>query len=1182
MMRMTFPSSLVLLLAAITTITTTHSQRTASIQEVQPDAKDAVHTIWINGPGHTNIAQWIPKDAKKTTTDCTTFDDTFTGYSTTGAYCAPSTTTLDDAALLLVHTGRMGLVLDAAGLDGATASRNLFPKFGAIRTLSKLTPQQVYDVLPATTTDISLTTTCSGVETKYFLGTEEDKFVPIGLVRQGHVMTQLTLTSLDFYDSTLRLFGPCAGFTRVKDPNYELKVNGNQNCNGAGQNICRSAYPDCVGFVQGVSWGRCYSVCTAASATLWGEINVWGDSIALSLKWDAPLAIQDGCTGEITMALASSGTVTASISMSLSSSGQPSAGSEISLLHVSNLNTGSFDNVPNIASSDDAAHQPASISLLQGTTYSGGSLLRRPATRDDFVEVPSNLPRCGYNKNCATLPLMIIPLKVTNSHSTQARTIRLTFSRKFRTRSTTLTQSSQPSAEITGISAQLFTEGLPSGIPCQISKNWHGGSAGSEAKWVGFDGTWWTVNCLLRLPPQTKLPLSLGINYEKYGGISAFSHAQLSIVGYSEKWLWEQAALGTGGENICFDPLGSHTRAFITDVRPKLFDGDWKENVGGGDFLLYWGETGELKYLKSLDPVIRSNGPCLSNASYVSVTEDNAIQSNIEISGGRTDDLVRVFLHQRLNVTKSMKFSRLAFFQFGSETYNYRALFDKFTVGSSGGMPSSHVLENHVRTCSGGSPAGISKASNKMYNGGPFRQQMAGEAPWWISSGANSDSVTFPTSRMVVGDRGLIVRSYDATLGGVKHTSPTFSILCDKIEIGTPAALLELQVGDYVDMKLEIIILPRVGAEFAEAKTNANSPSLQTISSLPTSWERVRAQAEGGNFKLDILLGGRARVESSYPIRVCTTGESGGVVRHAGDTGVYFQVTGTALGYVPVVICGLSSHDIPDTTSVNAAEKRGLWLESNNDGNWVLLNQETSSGTKDFWQVNYDRELHEYEYIYNVEFFTATTNVAFGSRPDTWPNPTCGSFLASCSSGVSHLKSPSTTCAGGTCVASDCCQPNPTCAGFSSCSSGVNHLKGSPEAITCGDATCLVSECCSANPTCAGFSSCSSGVSHLKSGSSTCPGGTCVASDCCELDTSMTPSPANKPQGGNSKNKGGQDGSKKGSSSLGPSAEGNGEEENIFNSTKLGESRGEKLTPAGIFGVVIGVIIFLGVSFVVF
>jgi hypothetical protein len=46
--------------------------------------------------------------------------------------------------------------------------------------------------------------------------------------------------------------------------------------------------------------------------------------------------------------------------------------------------------------------------------------------------------------------------------------------------------------------------------------------------------------------------------------------------------LWEQSALGSGGENMCFDPLGIHTRAMITDVRPKLFDGAWKENVGGG------------------------------------------------------------------------------------------------------------------------------------------------------------------------------------------------------------------------------------------------------------------------------------------------------------------------------------------------------------------------------------------------------------------------------------------------------------------------------------------------------------------------------------------------------------------------------------------------------------------------
>ena len=80
------------------------------------------------------------------------------------------------------------------------------------------------------------------------------------------------------------------------------------------------------------------------------------------------------------------------------------------------------------------------------------------------------------------------------------------------------------------------------GLAVQISKNWHTGS--TEAYWAGFDGSWWTASLLLRLPPNSTIALSLALSYEKYGGIPAWSHAQLSIVGYSDKWLWEQAALG--------------------------------------------------------------------------------------------------------------------------------------------------------------------------------------------------------------------------------------------------------------------------------------------------------------------------------------------------------------------------------------------------------------------------------------------------------------------------------------------------------------------------------------------------------------------------------------------------------------------------------------------------------------
>lgn len=99
-------------------------------------------------------------------------------------------------------------------------------------------------------------------------------------------------------------------------------------------------------------------------------------------------------------------------------------------------------------------------------------------------------------------------------------------------------------------------------------------------------------------------------------------------------------------------------RAAITDMRVNRFDGKWKENVGGGDFLNYFDEGGAFVYQKSLDPLILSSGPCLSNASYEGITVDDAIKTKIHTSGGRTDDFVRVFFHIRYDVLKAIEFSR--------------------------------------------------------------------------------------------------------------------------------------------------------------------------------------------------------------------------------------------------------------------------------------------------------------------------------------------------------------------------------------------------------------------------------------------------------------------------------------------------------------------------------------------
>ena len=494
--------------------------------------------------------------------------------------------------------------------------------------------------------------------------------------------------------------------------------------------------------------------------------------------------------------------------------------------------------------------------------------------------------------------------------------------------------------------------------------------------------------------------------------VAAFSHAQLSIVGYSDRWLWEQAAIGTGGENICFDPLGTHTRAMITDVRPKLFDGKWKENVGGGDFTLMFDQHGKMQYLKSMDPLIHSNGPCLSNASYDSITLDDSIRSHVEVSGGRTDDIVRVFFKLKLHVLKDLTFSRLSFFQFGSETYNYRALFDEFVVGSVGGAANTHTKATHARTCTGST----SRNNDKLYDtpSTVFREKMSGTAPFYISYGSNSDTATMASSNdMVVGDRGLVVNRYNAKLNGIESTQPSYSILCDKIEIGTPANVLTLKKDDYVEMEMEILVLPRLGEEFTAALANSgNSKSLQKVASLTSQWERVRALALGSTLSLKTLLPGRAvsnvlgsrsRIESHYPIRVCATGTHGGTLsRSEGDTGVLFEVSGSALGYVPIVICGLTKHDIPSRT-------QGLWMRSSTTSSFSLLNQSTvTTGDNDFWQVNFDRKTRLYEVVFNVEIFNedgGTTIFGFGSRPDLWPaTPVqCDSVTSSSTPSIEEL-----------------------------------------------------------------------------------------------------------------------------------------------------------------------------------
>ena len=94
----------------------------------------------------------------------------------------------------------------------------------------------------------------------------------------------------------------------------------------------------------------------------------------------------------------------------------------------------------------------------------------------------------------------------------------------------------RPPANITGLCPILCDEeGRPTGIPVQLSKNWHHAGLGAY------------------LMAYTKLPVEVGttanytlrIVYGFYGELPSASHSQLSLVGYSNSnGRWDQLAIG--------------------------------------------------------------------------------------------------------------------------------------------------------------------------------------------------------------------------------------------------------------------------------------------------------------------------------------------------------------------------------------------------------------------------------------------------------------------------------------------------------------------------------------------------------------------------------------------------------------------------------------------------------------
>ena len=501
---------------------------------------------------------------------------------------------------------------------------------------------------------------------------------------------------------------------------------------------------------------------------------------------------------------------------------------------------------------------------------------------------------------------------------------------------------------ITGMSPMLRdAQRHPTGIPVQISKNWHTRRGNPRHR-----GPWFHGLTMLRLPPDSETECEFSLAYAHWGGVPAASHAQLCLVGWGADQLWDEVAVGCWGESICYEPDVTQKRGLIDDVRPlmvwamkqKAAKWNWTNNVGGGDFLVYFDETGKRQYLARMRTEYTAYGPNLTRVTYAGVTPDGHIAARLTVSTPRADDLVRAFHRFRYDVLEPTTFRRLAFYQLGADRYN-DAPVRVMVWGNTGGAV-EHWKPGREAQGTGYARTGVA---------------CQGPIPWF--------SLQHTLRRDLQGgayaDRGLVIRSWKARLGGEDVPMPTASMFRTPIqngnvnlELGPPPGLERLLPGDFVEAEVHLLVMPATAEDYYGPNGNLRA----ALARGGEPWKMIHREATGNDLELTATQG---TVLHRYPI----------VVQVDHQQQARLAVTG-GIGYVPLTLTGLRRH-----------AGWQLWQSVGGEaGNeqWSPVDQSVHGN--DFWQTDYDPLTRTWRVTYNVSLDAPddgrrTVRFRFGAKP---------------------------------------------------------------------------------------------------------------------------------------------------------------------------------------------------------
>ncbi|NQT17754.1 MAG: hypothetical protein HQ582_33670, partial [Planctomycetes bacterium] len=428
---------------------------------------------------------------------------------------------------------------------------------------------------------------------------------------------------------------------------------------------------------------------------------------------------------------------------------------------------------------------------------------------------------------------------------------------------------------VTGLSAILRDQdGYPLGVPVQISKNWHTRKLGR------YLGPWYRGLTMLRVPGETAVELEYTSVNALWGGVPAASHAQLSLVGWGNNQLWEQSAVGSWGESICYEPDQGQRGGAVLDTRPLMVYGmgsepqrkwGWTCNVGGADFLVYYDAAGKKQWNSRMRTRRRRACPVLTEVTYAGESHDGKIGLKYTVSLCRTDDVTRGTYHFRYDVRQPVTFSRLVFFQCGGDDYSYTGE-KKFAWGNENGC----VRE--WETAWGGN----------RYKTEPV--ELTGRVPW-VSM---HEAVSRAEGAEAWANRGVILRQWDARLDG-RPARPWMAERGAKVrgrdtsllDLVPPPHIEKLRPGDYVEAVVAHVVVP----QFADDYYGPNENLRNALRRDQNTWKMIYREALGSDLEVEVATGELAR-------------RSPTLIRAQRDR-AEFSITG-GLGYVPVTIARLS------------------------------------------------------------------------------------------------------------------------------------------------------------------------------------------------------------------------------------------------------------------------------------